>query len=151
MKKVISILFCSLFGISYGQYKDAFPVLENVSRADISITEPLKPGKKIVFTQKCNPNLPDTVSNGVVQFENLRAVNDVVIASIEFKDTIVQKLIFEFQTNDNDAWKYFNIPSDGFTELGKKSYYQTYVVDGYEYTCLINRQKVTLIKTSATQ
>jgi len=146
MKIIALIIFCFLFNWSIGQIKGSLPALQNISKVDIRFVDPAVPGKKIIFTQNCNPNLPDTVSNGIVQFENLRVVNDVVIASIEFKDTIVQRIIFNFETGDKDAMKYFGVPMSGFTELNKHHVYQSYVVGEYEYTCYIDRRKVILIK-----
>jgi hypothetical protein len=151
MKILATILFFFLAESVFCQFDNSLPALENVSRADIKLTEPLWPGRKIVFRQNCNPDLPDTVGNGIVQFENLRVVEDRVVASIEFKDTVVQRLIFEFKTSDKDALKYFGVPNEGFTELGRKMYYRSYIVGDFEFTCFVNQRKVTLIKAASRQ
>lgn len=124
-------------------------MLENVSRADIAMVTPLTPNKKIILTQACSTNLPDTVVNGIVQFSNLHVKEDKVVASIEFKDTVVQKLIFYFDMKAKDALAYFGVPSDKFVQLGKHRLYQSYSFEGFDYACFVDRQKVTLIKTQA--
>lgn len=146
MKILTATLGLLLFGSAFSQ-KRISPMLENVSRADIAMVTPLTPNRKIILTQLCSTDLPDTVVNGIVQFSNLRVKEDKVVASIEFKDTVVQKLIFYFDMGDKDALAYFGVPSDGFIQLGKRRLYQSYSFNGFDYACLVDRQKVTLIKT----
>lgn len=124
-------------------------MLENVSRADIAMVTPLTPNRKIILTQLCSTDLPDTVVNGIVQFSNLRVKEDKVVASIEFKDTVVQKLIFYFDMNAKDALAYFGVPLDKFVQLGKNRFYQSYSFNGFDYACSVDRKKVILIKTQA--
>lgn len=148
MKITIVTLGFLLIGVAYAQ-KGISPVLENVSKADIKMVEPLTPNRKVILTQACSTNLPDTVVNGIVQFSNLHVKEDKVVASIEFKDTVVQKLIFYFDMGDKDALAYFGVPLDGFVQLGKRRLYQKYSFGGFDYSCFVDRKKVTLIKTLA--
>lgn len=145
--KFCVIIFCLLiYNTSIAQNKIE-PDLENYSKADIKLIEPLIPGKKILFKQDCLKGYKETLPNGIVRFRNLRVINDFVNALIEFKDTIVNKVVFSFYLRDKDAMQYFKIAINQFVEINKKEAYQSYICGNIEYICLLKQKKITLILT----
>lgn len=148
MKHTLTIVLFSIINSLFAQ-KINYPALENSSKTSISIIKPLTPGTKILFSQKCIKGYNETVPNGVVQFQKLIIKNSTVFTSIEFKDTIVQKLIFFFDARDNDVTDFFEIPKEHFIRLKPNYYYQSYIKDDLEYTCFKKRKKATLIVSRA--
>lgn len=123
------------------------PDLENFSKANIQLIEPLIPGTKMLFRQNCIPGFHETLPSGIVRFRNLMINKDAVNVLVEFKDTVVKKLIFTFKLNDADAITYFQISLDHFIRIDKKEAFQSYCNGNLEYTCFLKRKKITLISS----
>lgn len=121
------------------------PLLENYSKTSIEIIKPLVPGEKNLFRQSCIKGYHETIPTGIVQFHHLQVGKDNVNTIIEFKDTIVEKLIFRFNLSADDALSHFHIQKDQFIKIKKNQSFQSFQIDHLNYNCFLNRKEIVLV------
>jgi hypothetical protein len=89
MKLILFAHFLLMSCYSFGQVKIIEPQIYYASEWQFSITQEFTAGRKIVFRQECNPEIPADIVTGMAFLENVRYEKEQFSMAIEFKDTVV--------------------------------------------------------------
>jgi len=147
MKKILLILTTVLSFNSYSQITVEKPRIQYVSIWSLDELKELTVGSKIVFEQNCNQKVEKNIVDGIVLFENVRFNKEKFSIGIEFKDTVVNSVIYYFSASQIKLLKEIGLPDiNAISALRKGEWTFCDETDKLIYVVFKTKKSITVIK-----
>jgi hypothetical protein len=147
MTKIILILTTVLSFNSYSQITVEKPRIQYVSIWSLDELKELSVGTKIVFEQNCNQKVEKTIVDGIVLFENVRFNKEKFSIGIEFKDTVVNSVIYYFSASQMNLLKEIGLSEiKAVSALKKGEWTFCDETDKLIYVVFKTKKSITVIK-----
>lgn len=147
MKKILLILTTVLSFNSYSQITIEKPRIQYVSIWSLDELKELSVGTKIVFEQNCNQKVEKNIVDGIVLFENVRFNKEKFSIGIEFKDTVVNSVIYYFSASQINLFKEIGLSEiKAVSTLKKGEWTFCNETDKLIYIVFKTKKSITVIK-----
>jgi hypothetical protein len=147
MKKILLILTTVLLFNSYSQITVEKPRIQYVSFWSLDELKELSVGTKIVFEQNCNQKVEKNIVDGIVLFENVRFNKEKFSIGIEFKDTVVNSVVYYFSASQINLLKEIGLPDiNAISALSKGEWTFCDETDKLIYVIFKTKKSITVIK-----
>ena len=149
MKLITFICIAFIAFQSVGQIRIVPSDLNYLSKWEHSDLFPsLEVGTKILFRQKCAPDLPVEFPNGIILFEQVLLNKESIALSIEFQDTVVKTVTYYLTYDQRDLLKELGYGNVEARATNRKGEWTCVKIEGVINSVIFaDKKKITIIKT----